>query len=315
MIKLILQRLAWGGASLLVVSFAIFSSVSLLPGDAASALLGQFATPEAVEALRESMGLNAPMIARYFSWLGGILRGDFGVSAASGIPITDLIGFRVTNTLYLAGIVSLISVPLSVLLGMVAAMHRDGKADRLINFVGLIAIAIPEFFVAYALILLLAVKLDWLPSIALLPPGASGLSVLVSVALPALTLVIAIVAHMMRMTRTALLDIFSRTYMEMARLKGLSNWRAVFEHALPNALAPILVIIGFNLAYLIVGVIVIETIFVYPGIGQLMVDAVSKRDVGLVQACGLIFSATYIIINMLTDVLSIMADPRQRYPR
>jgi len=313
--RLICLRFAWGGATLLIVSFAIFASVSLLPGDAASALLGQFATPEAMAAIRESLGLDKPMIVRYLNWLARVLQGDFGTSAASGLRISDLIGFRLWNTLYLAAVVAAVAVPLSVLLGIVAAIRRDGFVDRAINSLGLVGIAIPEFFIAYVLILLLAVKLHWLPSIALVSPGAGGLAVLQAIALPALTLVLAILAHMMRMTRAALIDVFSRPYIEMAKLKGLPNWRRVIEHALPNALAPILTIIGFNLAYLVVGVIVIETIFVYPGIGQLMVDAVSKRDISLVQACGLIFAATYIIINMLTDVFSIMADPRQRYPR
>lgn len=315
MTRLICLRFAWGGATLLIVSFAIFASVSLLPGDAASALLGQFATPEAMAAIRESLGLDKSMIVRYLNWLARVLQGDFGTSAASGLRISDLIGFRLWNTLYLAAIVAAVAVPLSVLLGIVAAIRRDGFVDRAINSLGLVGIAIPEFFIAYVLILLLAVKLHWLPSIALLSPGTGGLAALQAIALPALTLVLAILAHMMRMTRAALIDVFSRPYIEMAKLKGLPNWRRVIEHALPNALAPILTIIGFNLAYLVVGVIVIETIFVYPGIGQLMVDAVSKRDVSLVQACGLIFAATYIIINMLTDVFSIMADPRQRYPR
>ncbi|MDF3937057.1 ABC transporter permease [Pseudomonas citronellolis] len=307
---ILLRRILLGALTLLGVSALIFAAVQLLPGDMAQKLLGQSATPEALTALRHELGLDRPALARYLSWLLGSLHGDFGVSLANGRAVSELIGQRLLNTFFLAGYTALIAVPLALLLGLFAALYKDSPYDRIVNVISLAAVSLPEFFIGYILILWLAVKYPVFPSIADLPPSASLLEHLQSAFLPALTLTLVITAHMMRMTRIAVLDLLQLPYIEMARLKGLSRLKIVLRHALPNAWAPIVNVIAVNLAYLITGVVVVEVVFVYPGLGQLMVDSVIKRDVMVVQACCCIFAVVYIGINLLADVLSIVTNPR-----
>jgi peptide/nickel transport system permease protein len=324
-LKTVLQRLGLGLVTLFVVSIIIFATITMLPGDFAKNILGQSATPETVAAFQRQVGLDRPPVERYVEWLGGVLQGDFGNSFASAgalgggreRTVVSLIAPRLVNTLYLAGFTALIAVPLSLALGMLAALYRNSFLDRLINVVTLTSISVPEFFVAYILILFLAspAYLTILPSLSTVHADTPLLERLYRMALPSLTLVLVIVAHMMRMTRAAIINLLASPYIEMARLKGLSPGRIILRHALPNALAPIATVIAINLAYLIVGVVVVEVVFVYPGIGQLMVDAVSSRDIPVVQACALIFAATYILLNLLADIVSIVTNPRLLHRR
>ncbi|HEK1687302.1 TPA: ABC transporter permease [Pseudomonas putida] len=313
--KLLAQRLALGLLSLLAVSVIIFLAVGMLPGDVAQAMLGQAATPETVAALRTQLGLDQPALMRFFHWGWQLLQGDLGVSLANQRPIAELIGARLGNTFSLALLAALVSVPLALLLGMLAALYRNSWFDRLLNTSALSAVSFPEFFVAYILILVFAVKLAWLPSISNLAPDASLGEVLERSLLPVLTLSLVVVAQMMRMTRASLINLLASPYIEMARLKGIGQARIIFRHALPNALAPIVNVVALNLAYLVVGVVVVEVVFVYPGLGQLLVDSVAKRDIPVVQACSLIFAATYILLNTSADVLSIASNPRLMHPK
>jgi peptide/nickel transport system permease protein len=240
------------------------------------------------------------------------LHGNLGTSLASRRPVTDQLGFRLYNTLFLAATTAIIAVPSALVLGIAAAINRNGTFDRIVNSVTLAAISLPEFFIGYLLILAFSVKLGLLPSFSSVSPNLGLGDRLYYIALPTMSLVLVVLAHMMRMTRAAIISVMSYPFIEMAILKGLSPWRVVVQHALPNALAPIINVVAMNLAYLVVGVIVVEVVFVYPGIGQLMVDAVSKRDLPLVQACGLIFSLVYVGLNILADVLAIGFNPQLR---
>ncbi|MEJ5058950.1 MULTISPECIES: ABC transporter permease [unclassified Pseudomonas] len=313
--KLLGQRLALGLLSLLAVSVIIFLAVGMLPGDIAQAMLGQSATPETVAAFRAQLGLDMPPLTRFGHWMWNLLQGDLGVSLANQRPIADLVGARLANTFSLAVLAALVSVPLALLLGMLAALYRNSWFDRLLNTSALSAVSFPEFFVAYILILVFAVKLNWFPSISNLSPNASLGEVLERSVLPVATLSLVVIAQMMRMTRASLINLLASPYIEMARLKGISQSRIIFRHALPNALAPIVNVVALNLAYLVVGVVVVEVVFVYPGLGQLLVDSVAKRDIPVVQACSLIFAATYILLNTSADVLSIASNPRLMHPK
>ena len=315
MIRLILQRAALGLLTIFLVSVLIFVGTEILPGDVATAVLGQSATPDAVEAMRRSLGLHDPALVRYFHWLGAFMSGDVGNSLTTGRPVGPDLWLRLKNTFFLAGLAATIAVPLALALGITTAIFRDSLYDRLANVLALAAISLPEFFIGYVLILLLSVQLGWLPSLAMVAPEMGLGERLTTSALPAVTLVLAVLAYMMRMTRTAVLDVMARPYIEMAVLKGVAPARLVLRHALPNALAPIIQVVAFNLAYLVVGVVLVEVVFVYPGIGQYLVDAVAKRDVTVVQACGLVFAATYVGLNVLADILVILVNPRLRYAR
>ncbi|MBV8764605.1 MAG: ABC transporter permease [Hyphomicrobiales bacterium] len=322
-VKTVLQRLGLGLVTLFVVSIVIFSAVTLLPGDFATAILGQSATPETVAAFQRQIGLDRPPVLRYLVWIGGVLRGDLGesFSSAGGLggghvrTVVSLVVPRLKNTLFLASFAALIAVPLSLALGMLAALYRNSVFDRLVNLVTLTSISVPEFFIAYILMLFLAVRLPIFYSLANVSADTPLLERIARCALPAMTLVLVIVAHMMRMTRAAIINLLASPYIETARLKGVTPGRIIFRHALPNAWAPIATVIAINLAYLIVGVVVVEVVFVYPGIGQLMVDSVSARDIPVVQACALVFAVTYVLLNLLADIVSIVANPRLLRPR
>ena len=318
----VLKRLALGVVTLFVVSIIISLVIEMLPGDFAKSMLGQAATPETVAAFRKDIGLDRPLTVRYLDWIGGVVRGDFGYSLAgagslggSRRPVADLIEPRLANTLFLAAVTAIIAVPLALILGMLAALYRNSLFDRIVNIVTLTLISSPEFFVAYILMLFLAIKLPVFHSLANVSADTPFFERLGRIALPSLTLILAIVAHMMRMTRAAIINLLASPYIEMARLKGISPARIIYRHALPNAWAPIANVIAINLAYLIVGAVVVEVVFTYPGIGQLMVDAVSKRDLPVVQACALIFAGVYILLNLIADIVSIVTNPRLLHPR
>jgi peptide/nickel transport system permease protein len=315
LMKMIAQRIALGVLLLWAVSVLIFAGTQILPGDVATAMLGQQATPEAVANIRAELGLDRPAVVRYFDWLGNALQGDLGRSYTNRQDIATNIGKRLGNTLFLAFAAAVIAVPLAIVLGVLAVRYRNTFFDRFISIVTLSTVSLPEFFAGYLLILIFAVKLRWFPSTAIIRDSMSLWQQLYVIALPTLTLVLVVVGHMMRMTRAAVLNVLSSAYIETAELKGLSPSRIIWKHALPNALAPIVTVVALNLAYLVVGVVVVEVIFVYPGMGQYMVDHVSKRDVPVVQACGLIFAAVYIVLNLIADLASVLANPRLRHPR
>jgi len=322
-VRTVLQRLALGLATLIVISIIIFSSIEFLPGDFGEAVLGQAALPETVQAFRDELGLDLPMYQRYLSWLGNFLTGDLGHSfsgrAATGgdqsRAVVELMAPRLANTLFLASMAAIIAVPLSLFLGITAALYRNSIYDRMVNALTLTTISFPEFFVAYILILILSSFTHIFPSLANISSDATFWERVYLSALPALTLTLVIIAHMMRMTRAAIINLMASPYIEMARLKGASKAQVILEHALPNAWAPIVNVIAFNLAYLVVGVVVVEVVFVYPGVGQLMIDAVTTRDVPVVQGCAMIFAATYILLNLFADIISIVTNPRLLHPR
>ena len=315
LISLIFKRLALGFLTLIIVSLLIFLGVEALPGDLAEAVLGQQATPETVAAFRRELGLNLPPHTRYFQWLGNFMQGDLGTSLANQREISELIGTRLANTIFLAVSAAVISVPLAVALGVLAALYRNTWFDKSISITTLSVVSFPEFFIGYILIALLTVQFSIFPSIANVSPDTAFIDRINAIALPCLTLILVSVAHTMRITRTAIISILVSPFVEMAKLKGLSNMRIIVYHALPNALSPIINVIILNLAYLVVGVVVVEVVFVYPGLGQLLVDSVSKRDLPVVQASCLIFAGTYILLNLTADVLSVVANPRLLYPK
>jgi peptide/nickel transport system permease protein len=314
-LQIVLKRLGLGLLTLFVISVLIFGAVELLPGDIAEAVLGQGATEENVAAMREQLGLDRPAPVRYFEWLAGAVQGDFGVSLVTGESVSETIGPRFRNTLFLAAYAAVIAVPLAIILGVIVALLRNSVFDRVANVLTLTSISSPEFFLGYILILYFSVQTGMFPAIAKLSEGMSFGELLHRTFLPALTMVLVVMAHMMRMTRAAIINLLASPYIEMARLKGVPAWKIIVRHALPNAWAPIINVVALNLAYLITGVVLVEVVFVYPGIGQLLVDAVSKRDFPVVQACCLIFAATFILLNLAADVGAILTNPRLRHPK
>lgn len=314
-LKLVVQRVALGLLLLLAVSAVIFLGVEALPGDTAQAILGQSATPQALENLREKLGLNDPPLTRYLAWLGGVLTGDLGTSLTNGVDIAQAIGQRLGNTLFLAGCAAVIAVPLAILLGLIAARYAGRWPDKLISAVTLTTISLPEFVAAYFVIFLLTQLFPVFQPVAMVFPGMSFWAKLNAVALPVIVLVLVVLAHMMRMTRAAILNVMQSAYIETAELKGLSPMTIIWRHAFPNAIAPVVSVVMLNLAYLVVGVVVVEVVFGYNALGQYLVDHVTKRDLPVVQAVGLIFAAVYIVLNMLADIIGILANPRLRHPK
>ncbi len=312
---MVFRRIGIGIVLLWVVSVLIFALTQVLPGDAAEIRLGQQATEETLAALRKQLGLDQPFYVQYFRWIVGLLTGDLGISAAGGATILSLIENRIWNTLFMTTVVTVISVPLSVLIGLFAAMYPGSYLDRTVTSATLGLIAVPDFFVAILLILFLAVQLGLVPAVSYLS-GTEGLwKSLHVLALPIATLVIVVSAQMIRMTRAGILNVMSSPYIEMAILKGVPRRRIILRHALFNAIGPIVNVIALNLAYLVSGVVVVETIFAYPGLAKLMVDGVQTRDIPLVQACGMIFCSTYVVLILIADIASILSNPRLRHPK
>ncbi|MBE8603374.1 ABC transporter permease [Pseudomonas cyclaminis] len=309
---LIGRRLGAGVVTLLIVSMVVFAITAVLPGDAAQQALGQFATPEQVAALRLQLGLDQPGVLRYLHWLMSLLTGDMGVSVSNAMPVGELMAGRVPNTLMLAGATALVSVPVALVLGIGSAMGRGGRIDSCLSFVTLAMVAVPEFLVATLAVLIFAVNLGWLSALSYASDISSPLQFMRTYALPVMTLCCVIVAQMARMTRAAVIDQLDSPYVEMARLKGVSPIRIVLRHALPNAIGPIANAIALSLSYLLGGVVIVETIFNYPGIASLMVDAVTNRDMALVQACTMLFCAAYLGLVLLADLCAILSNPRLR---
>jgi peptide/nickel transport system permease protein len=319
-LKTVLQRLGLGLLTLFAVSIIIFSSLQMLPGGYAQNILGQGATPETVKNFNHELGLDRPAVVRYVEWIGNAVRGDFGnsYSGTTGTikrSVSGIIAPRLYNTFFLAAMAAIVAVPLSLFLGVLAALYRNSWYDRIINSVTLTTIAMPEFFIAYILMFFFAVKHRWFYTLSTVSETTPFWEHVSRASLPALTMTLVIIAHMMRMTRASIINLLASPYIEMAQLKGVSKSQVILRHALPNAWAPIATVIAFNLAYLVVGVVVVEVVYVYPGIGQMMVDAVSSRDMPVVQACALIFAATYILLNLLADIVSIVTNPRLLHPK
>jgi len=308
-LSLILKRIGLGIVSLIAVSMIIFFAVELLPGDLAEAILGQNATPETLEAMRRDLGLDRVATTRYFEWVWGVLQGDLGESLASGRDVGELIGTRFGATIFLAIFAALISVPLALVLGMATALFRNTRFDRAANASALFAISFPEFFIGYLLIYLLAQN-GFFPTMARITEDMNLGQRLHSTFLPALTLTFVVAGYMMRMTRAAILNVLSAPYVEMARLKGVRPRNVILRHALPNAASPIVNVISLSLAYLITGVVMVEVVFVYPGVGQLLVDSVVRRDLPVIQGVSLLFASVYILLNLSADVISMLSNPR-----
>jgi len=313
---LVSQRLGLGLLSLFVVTLFIASGVELLPGDMAEILLGQDATPELVKNFQEELGLDVPFHIRYVNWLGDVVRGDFGHSLANSyVIVSDLIAKRTYNTLFLAAMAASCAVPIGLSLGVLAALYRNSVFDRTVNVVNLTWVSFPDYFIGYTLILFLAINVGIFPGISNISEETEFGDRVFRTLLPAITMSLASTAHIMRMTRAAIINLLASPYIEMARLKGLSPARIIVKHALPNAIAPIANVVVINLAYLVVGVLITEVVFVYPGLGQLLIDSVTTRDIPVVQAAAMIFAVTYILLNLLADVISIISNPLVLHPK
>ncbi len=312
---MVLRRIGLGIITLFVVSLLVFFGIELLPGDIAQAILGQGATEETLAVIREELGLERPAIVRYFEWLGGLLTGNLGDALGTGRQIFDIMALRLPTTLLLGGVTAVFAVPLALTLGLIAAMYPGTIFDRAISIGTLCVISGPEFLIATLLVLLFAVTLRWVPAVSYLSDTATFEQYLRALFLPVLTLIFAVLAPMTRMTRSAVLNVMTSPSIEMAILKGVPRMRIVLWHALPNAFAPIVNVIAINLAYLITGVVVVEVIFSFPGLGKLMVDGVQSRDIPVVQACAMFFCAVYVGFYILTDVVTILANPRLRHPK
>ncbi len=312
MLRLIATRLAVSVLTLWIVSLLVFGATALLPGDVAQAVLGQAATPEAVAGLRAALHLDQPASLRYLIWLGGLLRGDPGRSLVNHLPVSALIGTRLPNSLLLAALTAAFSVPLALTLGITAAVRRGSLYDRITCLLTVGIVSVPEFLVATLAVLLFAVKLHWLPALASIRDVHTATQILRSFVMPVVSLSFVVMAQMARMSRAALIGTLDSSYVEMARLKGAGPARIVLRHALPNALGPIVNAVALSLSFLLGGVIIIETVFNYPGLAKLMVDAVATRDMPVVQACAMIFCAGYLLLMTLADIVAILSNPRLR---
>ena len=312
-LRLTLQRVALALVSLLVVSALVFAITAVLPGDAAQAQLGQEATPETLAALRHQMGLDVAAPVRYWRWLSGLLVGKPGDSIVTHTPVADMLASRLPNSLLLALITIVVAVPLALVLGIAAAMYRGSVFDRVVSSGAVAVVSVPEFLVATLAVLVFAVELHWLPALSYSVSLDSPMKMLRSFAMPVMTLCCVMVAQMMRMTRAAVIDQLKAPYIEMVLLKGATPMRMVLAHALPNAVGPIANAVAMTLSYLLGGVIIVETIFNYPGVASLMVDGVAQRDMPLVQTCAMLFCAAYLALVTLADIVSIVANPRLRY--
>ncbi|MEO0392395.1 MAG: ABC transporter permease [Pseudomonadota bacterium] len=313
--RLITRRLIFSLYTLLAVAIFVFIAAEILPGDAAQAMLGQAATQETVDALRRELGLDRSAFERFFIWIGNLLQGNFGLSYSTRTPVIDQMALRLPATLLLGGVVTLVAVPLSVVLGLVCAVMPGSMIDRIINTTALCLVSIPDFLMATLLVVLFAVTLNWLPAISQMNNGMSAGEIARALALPTITLTFLVFAPMVRMTRNAIINVLSSPSIEMAMLKGVPRRRIIIHHALPNALGPIVNVISINLAYLLSGVIIVEYIFAYPGVAKFMVDGVSSRNLPVVQICALFFCAVYIAMNLLADIIAMLANPRLRHPK
>lgn len=312
---MIAKRVGLGIFTIIAISLLITVGVEMLSGDICTAIQGQMAQEETLAACRAQLDLDRPIMTRYVEWLFNFMQGDLGNSLANDRTVASLIGARIGNTLYLAALSSMVAIPLGIFLGVVAALYRNTWFDRSISVTTLSTISVPDFFVAYILMALFAVNFPVFPAISNVSAGMGFWERAYVSALPVLTLTLISIAHMMRMTRASIVNLLASPYIEMAKLKGIKPGRIIVKHALPNAWAPIIQVVILNIAFMVVGVVIIEVVFVYPGLGALMVDSVQLRNMTVVQATAMIFAAAYVFLNLLADVLSIIANPRLRHRR
>ena len=316
MTGLIIRRLGIGLVTVIAVSFIIFLGTKILPGDAAQIRLGQSATAENVAAFRARLGLDQPYYMQYFLWAKNFLAGDLGTSLASDVPITELIADRYKNTLFVSVLTAIIGVPISLALGVTAAMFPGTFYDRTLTFVSVSLVAAPEFFTATLLVLLFVFALGIGNAVVIGSTDGKGVFELIShFALPITTLCFVIASQLIRMSRAAVLNVMSSPYIEMAILKGVSRKRIIFRHALLNAIGPIVNVVALNLAYLVTGVIVVEVYFGYNGLATLIVQGVQTRDYVLIQGLGMIFCLTYVVLMLIADIAAYASNARLRHPK
>lgn len=315
MIMLVIRRLLLSLLTLFIISLIVYVGVEALPGDSATGYLGQWATPESLAALREEFGLNDPIHVRYLNWLGDIFRGDLGVSMVKRKPVIELIGNRFRNTVVLTITSALVGIPLAIILGVIAGLMRDKLPDVIISTTSIVAMTLPGFVTATVLIYIFAIRLEWFPAITLVPSDVPVIELFDTMLLPIITLTMIMVAHILRLVRTNMIDVMVSDYVQMARLKGVPTRQIVFKHALPNAMLPTINIVALTLAWLVGGVAIIETVFNFPGIGKLLIDAITDRDFALVQGIAMILSGIYIALNLTADLLSLVLNPKLRTAR
>jgi peptide/nickel transport system permease protein len=311
--RLLLRRIGLGLLTLWLVSLIVFAAVLALPGDAATAILGKEATPDRVAALRDQLNLNDSVISQYFQWLGGLLSGDLGTSAATQEPVSDLLSARVGNSVFLVLVASLVALPLSLLIGVWTAMRRDRPVDHITSTVTLVLAALPEFVIGIALVLLFATSVSHvLPAVSILPPGTHAWEDPKVVVLPAATLVLAVTPYISRIMRGSMVEVLESEYVTMARLKGLPERTVIWRHAVPNAIVPAIQVTALQLAWMAGGVVVVEFVFQYPGIGAALVDAVALRDIPVVQTVTMLAAGIYVGLNLLADIATILVTPKLR---
>jgi peptide/nickel transport system permease protein len=313
MTAVLLRRFGLGLVTLFFVSVLVFAGTQALPGDAAQAILGKTATPERLAALRAALHLERPLLTQYWLWISGILRGDFGTSLASDGSVAALIGPRIANSAFLVVIAAIFAIPLSLAIGVVSAVRRDGMVDHALSAITLVLAAVPEFVIGIVLVVLLATNLvHWLPAVSMLDDSQPLWRQLGQTILPVTTLNLAVIPYMSRIMRASMIEVMESEYIQMARLKGMPPGRVILRHAVPNAIVPFVQVTALQLAWLAGGIVVVEVVFHYPGIGQALVDAVSNRDLPVVQALTLIVGAVYVLLNLLADIATILLTPRLR---
>jgi peptide/nickel transport system permease protein len=311
--RLIVRRLALGVLTLFLISLVVYAAVLALPGDAATAILGKDATPERIAALRDQLNLNDSVVSQYLSWIGGVLTGSFGESAATQQPVSELLSDRVANTAFLVFVAAVVAIPLSIGIGVWTAMRRDRPVDHVLSNGSLVLAALPEFVIGIGLILLFATSVfHWFPAVSLLAPDEKAWSDPSVVVLPAATLVLAVTPYISRIMRGSMIEVLESEYVTMARLKGLSERTVIWRHAVPNAIVPAIQVTALQLAWMAGGVVVVEFVFSYPGIGSLFIDAVNNRDMPVVQTITILAAAIYVVLNLLADLATIAVTPRLR---
>jgi len=312
MLRMLLRRCVLGAVTVAIVSAIIFLGVELLPGDACTAFLERDAKGQMLENCRKDFGLDRPALTRYFEWAGNALQGDLGMSASGRKSIAELVGHRMKNSLLLAAVSLSVGVPMAIFLGVITGLWRDRPIDLFFSTAAILAMTIPEFVSATVLILTFSVWLGWLPGIVVTSASAPASEFFPEILLPVFVLAMVMMAHILRMVRSSVIEVMAGDYIQMATLKGVPYWRIVFSHALPNALLPAINVVALTIAWLLGGVVVIEVVFNYPGLGRMMIDAISDRDLPVVQAIALIVASVYVGVNLTADILTMVANPRLR---
>lgn len=313
--RFVLPRLGWAVVTILLATLLVFGAMQALPGDAATQILGQNATPQAVATLRKQLGLDQAPVERFITWLGNALTGNFGTSLVSGQPVGPEVGRALLNTSFLAGITIVVGFSLALVLGLVAGLCRDRWPDSLISTLALVGMSIPEFIVATLLVLAFSITIPIFPAVVVAGQNATIAELLPSMTLPALSLMFVASAYIIRMMRTSVIDVMETDFVHTARLKGISTGRLVFKHVVPSAILPTLNVVAMNIAWLIGGVVVVESIFNYPGMGSLMIRSVQSRDLPTILLITVVGAVTFVICNLLADLAATLLNPRLRYPR